>query len=50
VYVEAGCCFDTIDKFRDAVVKEHKDNLHMTEYIAAAGMIEVHARLWMEQA
>ena len=46
VHVRAGCFFDTIEKFRAAVVAEHADNNHGREYMAAIAMIEAHAGIW----
>ena len=50
VHVRAGCFFDTIEKFRAAVVAEHADNNHGREYMAAIAMIEAHAAIWSSAA
>jgi hypothetical protein len=46
VYVRAGCFFDGLSAFRDAVIAEHNDRDHGREYMAAIPMIEAHASIW----
>lgn len=49
VYVRAGCFFDTLDLFVDAVLTMHGDNKHGREYLAAAEVIKAHAAIWMPE-
>ena len=44
--VQAGCFFDTLDQFEQAVAAEHGDNIHSREYGAAIAMMRAHANLW----
>lgn len=46
VMIRAGCFFDTLDAFREAVEQEHGENEHGREYQAAVAMIEAHASIW----
>ena len=50
VYVRAGCFFDTLDLFVDAVLTRHGDNKHGREYLAAVELIKAHAAIWMPDA
>ena len=47
VYVSAGCFFDTLDKFSEAVDKTHGDNVYGREYRAMIELARVHAECWM---
>ncbi len=47
VYVSAGCFFDTLYKFSEAVYKTHGDNEHGREYRAVIELARVHAECWM---
>ena len=49
VYVRAGCFFDTLDLFVDAVLTRHGDNKHGREYLAAVELIKAHAAIWMPE-
>jgi len=46
VYLQTGCFFGSVDKFRAALKDEHGDNEHAQEYAAALALIECHAQLW----
>jgi hypothetical protein len=48
VMVQAGCFFDTRDKFELALNAEHgdSDSDHGQEYRAALALIDKHAELW----
>lgn len=46
VYVRAGCFWNTLDAFREAVASTHPTGAHAEEYAAAIALIEVYARLW----
>ncbi len=50
VYVRAGCFFDTLDLFVDAVLTRHGDNKHGREYLAAVELIKAHVAIWMPDA
>lgn len=50
VYVKTGCFFDALDKFKQAVERNHGSNEHGKEYTAAIALIEVHADLWTPKA
>ena len=45
-YVKAGCFFDTLEKFAEAVEKTYCDSDHGKEYRMAILMMEEHAALW----
>ena len=47
VMVRAGCFYGMRDEFAVRVAKEHGDNVHGREYVAALAMIDAHAALWM---
>ena len=49
VYVRAGCFFNTLDLFVDAVLTRHGDNKHGREYLAAVELIKAHAAIWMPE-
>jgi hypothetical protein len=44
--VRAGCWFGSLADFAARVEKEHDDNEHGREYIAAIAMIKAHAAIW----
>ena len=46
VYVNAGCFWDTLEKFRAAVDETHGSTVHGHEYRMAIKMIELHADSW----
>ncbi|MCC7464437.1 MAG: pentapeptide repeat-containing protein [Gammaproteobacteria bacterium] len=46
VYVRAGCFWDTLNRFREAVAETHGEGVHAREYQAAIALIECHASLW----
>jgi uncharacterized protein YjbI with pentapeptide repeats len=46
VMVQAGCFFDTRDKFELALDTGHGDNDYGQEYRAALALIDKHAELW----
>ena len=35
IYVNCGCFSDTIEEFRNEVIKKHRDNRHAKDYLAA---------------
>jgi hypothetical protein len=44
--VQAGCFFDTRDKFESVLDVKHGDNNYGKEYRAALALIDKHAELW----
>ena len=46
VYVRSECFWNTLEKFREAVEREHGDSNHGQEYRAAIALIELHSKLW----
>ena len=51
VYVRAGCFFDSLEAFREAVRETHGPvGTHAEEYAVAIQMIEIHAKLWTPAA
>ncbi len=46
-YIKAGCFFDTLAAFREAVAATHGANEHAHEYAAAIALIEAHAAIYL---
>ena len=46
VYIRAGCFWDTLAVFKDAVCTTHGTTNHAIEYAASTALIEYHAQLW----
>ena len=47
VYVRAGCFWNTLDKFGEAVIETHGlIGAHAEEYAIAIQMIKMHAKIW----
>jgi uncharacterized protein YjbI with pentapeptide repeats len=46
IMLRAGCFFGTIDEFMEKLSKEHQDNNHAKEYLAALELIKCHASIW----
>jgi hypothetical protein len=46
VYIKAGCFFDTLAVFKDAVCTTHGTSNHAIEYAAATALIEYHQQCW----
>ena len=47
VYVRAGCFWNTLDKFGEAVIETHGPiGAHAEEYAIAIQMIKMHAKIW----
>lgn len=46
ILLRAGCFFGTVDEFTEKLSKEHQDNDHSKEYLAALELIKCHASIW----
>ena len=46
IMLRAGCFFGTVDEFTEKLSKEHQDNDHAKEYLAALELIKCHASIW----
>ena len=46
IRISAGCFYGSLGDFESAVQKEHGDNIHGKEYLAAIELIRAHERLW----
>ena len=46
IHIRAGCFFDTIDKFKAAIIETHGESVHAREYAAAIAMIETQFSAW----
>ena len=44
VWIETGCFFDSLEKFREAVTKTHGDSNYAFEYLGICNFIEHHFR------
>jgi hypothetical protein len=46
IRLRTGCFFGTVEAFKEKLKKEHGDNNHAQEYLAALVMIEAHFKIW----
>ena len=46
IMLRAGCFWGAVDEFTEKLSKEHQDNDHAKEYLAALELIKCHASIW----